>query len=697
MQGRRIGTATALALAILASPAHAQDDSGDAAPPVAAEAGASGREVYTPADFARFAPRNALDMIRQVPGFTIVTSDQGRGLGQASDNVLIDGERHTSKSDSLVDTLARIVASRVERIEIVDSATLGIPGLSGQAANVVTKGGAITGRYEYRAIWRPKYAKTSYGGGEVSLSGSTPRLEWTAAYTHGVSRGGAGGNVGAFITDARGTLTERRDVLIQFVGEFPRLSGTLKWDGPGSMVANFNANYSRTYTDSSNDEARDLLAGVDAFRDFDNRERGYGYELGGDVEFALGPGRLKLIGLERSDHLRFRADSLLVPADGSATAGGRFAQLSDSGERIGRAEYRWDMLGGDWQLDAEAAFNRLDRTARLFELDPAGDLVEIPFPAGSGGVTEDRYELILNYNRTLAPGWTLQLGAGGEYSKLAQTGPGGLTRTFWRPKGAMTLAWTPQQGLDLSLKLSRTVGQLAFGDFLANVNLAEDNGNAGNAQLVPQQAWEADFEARKNLGAWGSATLRLYGRRIEDYIDTIPVAGGLESRGNIAGTATLYGASLNATLNLDPLGWKGAKITANGRIEDSSLADPLTWLDRSFSSHNYTGGEVNLRYDVPDSDWAMGGGFNWSINKPYVRLFEVGQDYEGPVYTFAYIENKDVFGLTVNLNVFNLSGGRSFFDRTVWTGLRDRSPIAFVERRRLDVSTIYRISIKGSF
>lgn len=697
MQGRRIGTATALALVILASPAHAQDDSGDAAPPVAAEAGASGREVYTPADFARFAPRNALDMIRQVPGFTIVTSDQGRGLGQASDNVLIDGERHTSKSDSLVDTLARIVASRVERIEIVDGATLGIPGLSGQAANVVTKGGAITGRYEYRAIWRPKYAKTSYGGGEVSLSGSTPRLEWTAAYTHGVSRGGAGGNVGAFITDAAGTLTERRDVLIQFVGEFPRLSGTLKWDGPGSMVANFNANYSRTYTDSSNDEARDLLAGVDAFRDFDNRERGYGYELGGDVEFALGPGRLKLIGLERSDHLRFRADSLLVPADGSATAGGRFAQLSDSDERIGRAEYRWDMLGGDWQLDAEAAFNRLDRTARLFELDPAGDLVEIPFPAGSGGVTEDRYELILNYNRTLAPGWTLQLGAGGEYSKLAQTGPGGLTRTFWRPKGAMTLAWTPQQGLDLSLKLSRTVGQLAFGDFLANVNLAEDNGNAGNAQLVPQQAWEADFEARKNLGAWGSATVRLYGRRIEDYIDTIPVAGGLESRGNIAGTATLYGASLNATLNLDPLGWKGAKITANGRIEDSSLADPLTSLDRPFSSHNYTGGEVNLRYDVPDSDWAMGGGFNWSLNKPYVRLFEVGQDYEGPVYTFGYIENKDVFGLTVNLNVFNLSDGRSFFDRTVWTGLRDRSPIAFVEHRRLDVSTIYRISIKGSF
>ena len=213
---------------------------------------------------------------------------------------------------------------------------------------------------------------------------------------------------------------------------------------------------------------------------------------------------------------------------------------------------------------------------------------------------------------------------------------------------------------------------------------------------MPQQAWEADFEVRKNLQAWGSATLRLYGRWIEDFIDVIPVAGG-ESRGNIVGGATNYGASLTATINLDPLGWKGAKINANGRIEDSTLADPLTAIDRPFSSHNYTGGEVSLRYDVPESDWALGGGFNWSINQPYVRLFETGRDYEGPVYTFAFIEHKDVFGLTVNLNVFNLTGGQGLFDRTVYTGLRDRSPVSFVEHRRLDVSTIYRLQVRGSF
>jgi hypothetical protein len=498
------------------------------------------------------------------------------------------------------------------------------------------------------------------------------------------------------ITDGSGMPIEHRDVLIQFVGEFPRLSGTLKWDGPGSMVANFNANYSRAYEDLFIPEHRDLVFGVDRLRDLHNRTRGYGYEIGGDVDFAFGAGRLKLIGLESFDTRDFRSDSILVYADGAPSTGSRFAQVSDSGETIGRAEYRWDMLGGSWQLDAEAAFNRLDQAGQLFTLDTAGGFVEIPFPGGTGGVIEDRYELILNHNRTLAPGLTVQLSAGGEYSKLVQSGPGGLSRSFWRPKGSATLAWTPETGLDLSLKVSRTVGQLAFGDFLANVNLGQNTGNAGNALLVPQQAWEAEFEARKNLAAWGSATLRLYGQWIEDYIDIIPVAGGFESRGNIVGGATLYGASLNATINLDPLGWKGAKITANGRIEDSTLPDPLTGIDRPFSDHNYTGGEVTLRYDIPDSDWAIGGGLNWDINRPYVRLFEVGRGYEGP-YTFAFIENKDVFGLTVNLNMFNLTAGQDHFDRTIYTGLRDRSPISTIERRRSDISTIYRLTVRGSF
>lgn len=674
------------------------DDQVDAAlPPAAQTAGASGAQVYTPEDFARFAPRSALDMLNQVPGFDIVTNDQGRGLGQASDNVIINGERVASKSESLFNVLQRIPANRVVRIEIVDGATLGIPGLSGQVANVFTTGGAISGRYEWRGVWRPQYAEPSFAAGELSVSGSTSRLEWNLAATHNIGRGGAGGNSGTTITDGNGNVTaEYPDVLVKFVGEFPRLSGSLKWSGPGTTVANFNANYSRTYSDFSNDEVRDLVTGTDFFRDFDNRNRGYGYEIGGDVDFALGPGRLRLIGLDRFNDSEVRADSISIYDDGSPSTGSRFAQQSETGEIIGRAEYRWNMWKGDWQLDAEAAFNSLDQTAQLYILDPGGVFDEIPFPSGSGGVTEDRYESILTHNRTLAKGLTLQIGLGGEYSKLAQTGPNGLVRSFWRPKGSATLAWAPEEGLDLSAKLARVVGQLSFSDFLASVNLAGGSANAGNNLLVPPQSWELDLTARKNLKAWGSANFSIYGRWIEDYIEIIPIPPTGESRGNIS-SGKQFGISANGTINLDPLGWKGAKVNYSATYEDSSLRDPLTGETRAFSGHNDWRGEISVRYDVPESNWAMGGGFNWTHVQPYVRLTEVGKDYEGPIYTFAFIENKDVFGLTVNLNVFNLSGGRGFYDRTVWDGYRDRSPILFVESRRLDVSTIYRLQVKGSF
>ena len=46
----------------------------------AAPAPAASKRQYTPADFARFAPTNALDMLRQVAGFSIREASEERGL-----------------------------------------------------------------------------------------------------------------------------------------------------------------------------------------------------------------------------------------------------------------------------------------------------------------------------------------------------------------------------------------------------------------------------------------------------------------------------------------------------------------------------------------------------------------------------------------------------------------------------------------
>lgn len=650
--------------------------------------------IFTLVDFERFAPRNALDMLQRVPGFVVRGGDQGRGLGQANTNVLINGQRLSSKSQDIFDQLSRVTVDNVERIEIVDGSTLDMPGLSGQVANVITSFGGISGRYEYRTTHRPKYAEPAWFGGSLSANGSTADLEWNAAFNHGTGRGGAGGP--GIISDGNDVITEMRDVRIRFIGEFPRLSGSLKWNGQGGMIANLNAQYNRNYQDSSNDEARDLVTGVDQFRDFDFHGRGSGFELGGDFEFDLGPGRLKLIGLERRNRNDNRSDSELIFSDASATTGNRFASQSENNERIGRMEYRWDMLGGNWEVDLEAAYNSFEQSSQFFSLEPSGDLVEEPLPNSAGEVSEDRYEMILTHGRTLARGLTMQLAVGGEQSELAQAGHSGLTRDFWRPKGSLSLAWTPKQGLDLSLNIARRVGQLSFGQFLANVDLAFGNANAGNELLQPTLRWEYNVQVKQNLGDWGSTTVQLYTNRYDDYIDIIPLAAGGESQGNID-DAKLSGIEWTSTINFDPMGWEGLRLDLSLTAEESAIDDPLTGRERPFSNHYDREADFTLRHDVPGTDWAWGVGAQYNHVLPAYRLSQVELNYEGPTYTRAFIEHKDVFGLTANLNVFNLTDGRAIYRRTVYDGLRTGGNVLFHEYRDMSVQPIFTLQVTGNF
>ena len=650
--------------------------------------------VYTPDYFARYSPKNALDMLNQVPGFSVSTADQGRGLGEANVNVLINGERLNLKSETISDRLQKVPADKVERIEILDGGSLKIPGLSGQVANVVTKIGGISGQYEWDSRFRPGYVSPAWFGGNISINGSTKTLDYTLALNNDIGTGAIKGPT--IVTDASGTVTEVRKIHLANHFHAPKISGSVKWDGPGSSVAHFNAEYQQTYSDNHDSEDRTDPGGVDRHYDYTPHDRDHNYEIGGDFEFKLGPGRLKLIGLDRDDHERYREDVVFTYADGSPDTGGRYSSVNLSKEKVARAEYNWKMFGGDWQLSGEAAFNSYDGAAHLFNLNDAGGLDEIPFPGGTGGVTEDRYESILTHSRQLAPNLSLQFGGGFEYSKLQQTGSMGLTRTFWRPKGSASLAWNAEKGLDLSLKLARVVGQLSFSDFLARVDLDQGNGSAGNVNLVPPQSWELNFEAKKDLGAWGSTTLKLYGKRYQDYIEWVPLPGGVESRGNID-KASIYGAEWVSTFKLDPVGWKGAKIDADLIWEHSSLRDPLTGVTHAFSNEFNRVANVTLRDDLPNSSWAWGGGVQYNHVLPYYRIFETGINYEGPAYTFAFLENKNVFGLDVKAQVFNVTNGRHIQRRTVYDGFRNTGAVLFREDGDQAVGFIYQLFVKGKF
>ncbi len=679
------------------TPGLAQDvPSGDAPPPEASPAPADeGRKSYVAADFARFSPKSALDMLRNVPGFQIRGGDDGsRGLGQATENVLVNGQRLASKSDDVFAQLSRIPASNIVRIDIVDGATLSIPGLSGQVADVITQADALSGQFNWKGDWRPHYSHPGYLNADVSIKGSAGEVEYTLALANDEGRGAFGGPYR--ILNADGSLREARDGRLWSDYDAPKASASFTWNRPGGDIGHANGSYRRVYSTFDENEDRIPAAGLARNRDLYGRQRDYDYEIGGDYAFDLAGGRLKLIALDRYKHGTYGENAILTFADGSTPVGGRYAQVTDSGEVIGRAEYGWKWGKADWQIAGEAAFNRYDKDASLFDLDPSGAFVETPFPGGDGGVREDRYEAILSYGRPLTSKLTMQLSAGAENSTISQTGANTLSRTFTRPKGTASFAWMPRKGLDVSLKIERAVGQLEFGDFLARAFLDQGNQNTNNAELVPTQSWNAELTIKKDLGPWGSTNLRLFDRRFEDFIDIVPLPGGGEGRGNID-RAHRYGFEWTSTFKLEPIGFKGAKLDTNLILQTSNLRDPLTGQKRQISYVSLRHVEVNLRHDVPGTDWAWGAGFENNKVSRYYRIFETGLDTEGPVFDFYFIEHKDVLGMTVRLEAINLANARHRLYRTVYDGPRDSAPVAFYEDRAQLIGPIFRVSLKGNF
>ena len=265
-----------------------------AASPLPSTATDANRRVYTPADFARFGPRTAYDMLVQVPGFTIRSPSPGeleRGLGQATENVLINGERIANKTGGAVDELGRTPASNVDRIEIVDAASLGIAGLAGQVANVILKAQKTTkGQFEWRPDFRAHYAKPNLFDGSVTYNGATGPLQWQLSVKDNAGRGAFGGPI--FLYDRDGALIERRNEVYHSESDLVTFQTKLRLDGPGSSVGNLTLGYTPYWNPTFIRDRRELISGDTGARTTDQQLDGWYYDVNGDYEFAIGPGRL---------------------------------------------------------------------------------------------------------------------------------------------------------------------------------------------------------------------------------------------------------------------------------------------------------------------------------------------------------------------------------------------------------------------
>jgi hypothetical protein len=652
-----------------------------------------------PADFTRFAPKTAYDMLIQVPSFTIKSQDQERGLGQASENVLINGQRIANKSSGAADQLKRTSAENVERIEVLDAASLGIAGLAGQVANVILKAAQkSSGAFEWNPGFRAHFTKPEFLGGSISYTGKKGPVEYTFSAKNDYGRGGFGGPIKIF--DPNHVLTERRHEVYSSEFEQANLQAKFGIDGPGSSVANLTLGYMPYWNPARRKDERELVTGELRHRTNVQELDGHQADINGDYEFALGPGRLKLIGSRHWEHEPLVVTQILhYDTTGADSDGTRLDRNTHLGEAIVRGEYHWKTGVNDWQLSLERAYNYLDQKGRLFDLNSDDEFVEVEFPDGTGRVEEVRYESVATFSRPLASNVDLQVALGGEISRLDRVDDDQDARKFFRPKGSVTIGWRPTPQWGISLKLRRRVGQISFYDFLAQPKLSEDRENAGNPNLVPPQSWEAETEFARDLGKWGKTRLRTWYYKVEDIIDVIPIGEDGHGIGNLP-KAHRIGVESVSTFQLDPMGFTGAKLDLTIGREWTSVKDPLTGETRPITNFYDRWGTLSLRHDVPGTPWAWSAYINHNHYTKNYFLTEVYNAQDIPWLVGAYVEHKNVFGLTVRAtvdNIFNFIDSRHTLDRVVYTGYRDRSPVSFYEKRDQLVGPLFSLSVKGTF
>lgn len=682
------GILPAAILLVPAAPALAQDATATLAP-----RSENGRQIYDAAQFARFAPQNAGDMVRQIPGFTITDTSNDRGLGEASQNVLINGQRIAGKSNDARTAIDRIPADSVIRIEIADGATLNVTGLSGQVLNLVTRPDSFSGNWFVRPEIRTVGNHHWYAA-EINASGKALGGDFTLGLSNANSGYGGGHGV-ELVRDAAGVLLYTRDARRRFKNDRPRLSASFSRTAKNGNILNLNG-AAEIFRFVRNVHNRRFAPGTaDILESDTGGEREWNFETSGDYEFKLGGGRLKLIGFHRFEHSPFRNTFRLDFTDGMPAQGTRFLRTIDEGETVARGEYRWKAGAADWQISGEGALNYLDAQSALFDLDAQGAFRPVPLPGSTARVEEKRAQAILSHGRPLSPSLTMQATLGGEFSQLSQTGPNGLTRRFWRPKGSVSLAWKAAPGTDVSARLQRKVGQLDFGDFIASVDVTNNTANGSNPDLVPPQSWLAELEVNRSLGKAGSVKLKLEAEKLTDIVDQIPLSPTSEAPGNLD-SAVRYLAEINATFLLDAIGWAGAKLDARALYQKSRLRDPLTGLRRPFSEEQIALVSLDLRHDIPGTDLAWGSYIEMPDVSPNLRLDYRFHDAPDRPFMLVFAEHKDVLGMKLRVQVNNVLNQKARFYETFYAARRN-GPVLRTERMHVAFGQEVRFQLSGTF
>ena len=648
--------------------------------------------TYQPGFFALYAPVTALDMIRNLPGFVLDNGGGSRGFGGAAGNVLIDGERISTKSESSSDLLSRIPAAEVERVLLIRGRAGGLD-LPGQSVivNVIRRSQSSSGAWRLGASsYQPRGGLFPYA--EMSYSRATDLSKLTLSVEAAEYRRLRFSS--ERLLAPNGSVRERREEIFDEDGEQYRLTANASFAGD---AVRYGLNLDLEHSDERGGEVSvrspSAETSFQVFQgDTDSEEA---VELGADVERDLGRDwSAKAIGLYRYvDSMETGSLERGAPGETGAVEA---LTVSDSRDTEAVLRIELDYRGFDGHLleaSVEGARNRADNDFELRQRVD-GQLVLVDVPGAVSTIEETRVDFAVSDSFRLGA-VLVDATLGGEASDISQTG--GFTEDrsffFWKPNLTLTYAFDAE--LQLRMRLLRQVAQLNFSDFASAADLGDVELSLGNPELSPERTFTIDVTVERRFGPVGAVSMTLFHDRIADVQDVLPLEGILEVPGNI-GAGRRAGLRGELTVPLDSVGLFDARLDASGAWQSSRVTDPLTGAHRELSDERGWEVEATVRQDLQRRKLAWG---LTAFAEDGVSEFGLDEldDRGGRFDIDAFIETRVVDGMRIRLGAENLLRDGTSRDRSVFEGSRDTALLTFREVRDRRSARELFVEVEGVF
>ena len=607
--------------------------------------------------FANLTTVTLLDMLQAVPGVPDIlnknrqqrrggpgASNRGeRGFGSGGDQILINGKRLAGKSNNIDDTLGRISAEQVERIELIRGAAAGLDVQSqGLIVNIIMREGQSTsttflqfkGEYSGGHYFTPEFL--------ASHSGSRGSFEYNFSYER---------QNNDFFFDATETFFDpdgNQEAVRIVNGDFDRyghnLNTNLGYEFEDGSRLRLNGLYEPSGVNGkeTRDKSTDTLRPVfwDADRDV-NR-----WEVGGDYSRKFGIlGNLKTLFVINNT----ATDDTVNRFRGSNAERFEYTRditIEDRSEKILRGSLIKTIFGDQTlEFGGEGAINTYDKAYDNFDREDANSDLIID-NSDDVRIKENRYEVFINHSYNLSSSMLLQSSLITEFSKIiADTYQGetiidnrNTSFTYLKPRVNFRYNITNQD--QFRFLVEKKVSQLDFNNFVTRFDQQAQIFRFGNTNIRPEQTWDfaATYEHRLPNDA-GSFEFEAFYRKYTDHISTVDFTqyydfdlspidevnaffalnpdtglrdyvddngeGYSAKQGNIP-TAKAYGAKIKTNLRLGFIGVPNATLSVNYTYERRRAIDQFTLEERNFDRHSNHRVDVNFRHDVTQYQLAYG-------------------------------------------------------------------------------------------